>query len=198
MKIAIVGGGPGGLYFSVLMKQLDPNHQITLWERNAATDTFGFGVVFSDETLGGIENADPVVADYMSKSFARWADIDIHFKGEQITVGGQGFAALGRKELLQMLQQRAIELGVDVRFSTEAPAVDELSANYDLVLASDGINSQIRQKYADSYGPSLDPRPNKFMWLGTDQVFEAFKFFIKETPWGVMQVHGYPLSLIHI
>lgn len=194
MKIAIVGGGPGGLYFSVLMKQLDPNHQITLWERNAATDTFGFGVVFSDETLGGIENADPVVADYMSKSFARWADIDIHYKGEQITVGGQGFAALGRKELLQMLQQRAIELGVDVRFSTEAPAVEELSANYDLVLASDGINSQIRQKYADSYGPSLDPRPNKFMWLGTDQVFEAFEFFIKETPWGVMQVHGYPYS----
>lgn len=194
MKIAIVGGGPGGLYFSVLMKQLDPQHQITLWERNASTDTFGFGVVFSDETLGGIGNADPVVADYMATSFARWADIDIHYKGEQITVGGQGFAALGRKELLQMLQQRAIELGVDVRFSTLAPDVEDLSANYDLVLAADGVNSQIRQKYADSFGPSLDPRPNKFMWLGTDRVFEAFEFFIKDTPWGVMQVHGYPYS----
>ncbi|HIY85835.1 MAG TPA: bifunctional salicylyl-CoA 5-hydroxylase/oxidoreductase [Candidatus Yaniella excrementavium] len=194
MKIAIVGGGPGGLYFSVLMKQLDPNHEITLWERNAATDTFGFGVVFSDETLGGIENADPVVAEYMASQFARWADIDIHYKGEQITVGGQGFAAMGRKELLQMLQQRAIEVGVDVRFSTMAPEVEDLSANYDLVLAADGINSQIRQQHADSFGPSLDPRPNKFMWLGTDQVFEAFEFFIKETPWGVMQVHGYPYS----
>lgn len=194
MKIAVVGGGPGGLYFSVLMKQLDPNHQITLWERNAASDTFGFGVVFSDETLGGIGNADPVVADYMASSFARWADIDIHYKGQQITVGGQGFAALGRKELLQMLQQRAIELGVDVRFSTKAPDVEELSANYDLVLAADGINSQIRQKYVNNFGPSLDPRPNKFMWLGTDQVFEAFEFFIKDTPWGVMQVHGYPYS----
>lgn len=194
MKIAIVGGGPGGLYFSVLMKQLDPNHQVTLWERNAATDTFGFGVVFSDETLGGIGNADPVVADYMASSFARWADIDIHYKGEQITVGGQGFAAMGRKELLQMLQQRAIELGVDVRFSTHAPDVEDLSENYDLVLAADGINSQIRQNYADSFGPSLDTRPNKFMWLGTDQVFEAFEFFIKDTPWGVMQVHGYPYS----
>src|SRR5699024_6565431 len=194
MKIAIVGGGPGGLYFSVLMKQLDPNHEITLWERNAATDTFGFGVVFSDETLGGIENADPVVAEYMASQFARWADIDIHYKGEQITVGGQGFAAMGRKELLQMLQQRAIEVGVDVRFSTMAPEVEDLSANYDLVLAADGINSQSRQQHADSFGPSLDPRPNKFMWLGTDQVFEAFEFFIKETPWGVMQVHGYPYS----
>lgn len=194
MKIAIVGGGPGGLYFSVLMKQLDPSHEITIWERNAASDTFGFGVVFSDETLGGIGNADPVVADYMASQFARWADIDIHYKGEQITVGGQGFAAMGRKELLQMLQQRAIEVGVDVRFSTPAPDVAELSAEHDLVLASDGINSQIRQQHASSFKPSLDPRPNKFMWLGTDQVFEAFKFFIKDTQWGTMQVHGYPYS----
>lgn len=194
MKIAIVGGGPGGLYFATLMKQLDPSHEITVWERNAASDTFGFGVVFSDETLGGIENADPVVADYMASRFARWADIDIHYKGEQITVGGQGFAAMSRKELLQMLQQRTIEVGVDVRFSSVAPDVEELSANYDLVLASDGINSQIRTKYADSFGPNVDPRPNKFMWLGTDQVFEAFKFFIKETEHGVMQVHGYPFS----
>src|SRR5699024_2694514 len=137
---------------------------------------------------------DPVVAEYMASQFARWADIDIHYKGEQITVGGQGFAAMGRKELLQMLQQRAIEVGVDVRFSTMAPEVEDLSANYDLVMTAHGINSQIRQQHADSFEPSLDPRPNKFMWLGTDQVFEAFEFFIKETPWGVMQVHGYPYS----
>lgn len=194
MKIAIVGGGPGGLYFAALMKQLDPSHDITLWERNAASDTFGFGVVFSDETLGGIGNADPVVADYMSRRFARWSDIDIHFRGEMMTVGGQGFAAMSRKELLELLQRRCIELNVDVRFSTLAPAVEELEANYDLVLAADGINSQIRTKYADSFKPNLDPRTNKFMWLGTDQVFEAFKFFVKETEWGVMQIHGYPYS----
>ncbi|MFC8040923.1 bifunctional salicylyl-CoA 5-hydroxylase/oxidoreductase [Paenarthrobacter sp. NPDC057355] len=194
MKIAIVGGGPGGLYFAALMKQLDPSHDITLWERNAASDTFGFGVVFSDETLGGIGNADPVVAEYMSRRFARWSDIDIHFRGETITVGGQGFAAMSRKELLELLQRRCIELNVDVRFSTLAPAIEELEANYDLVLAADGINSQIRAKYADSFKPSLDPRTNKFMWLGTDQVFEAFKFFVKETEWGVMQIHGYPYS----
>ena len=194
MKIAIVGGGPGGLYFGALMKQLDPAHEVTVWERNAASDTFGFGVVFSDETLGGIGNADPVVADYMSRRFARWSDIDIHFKNETITVGGQGFAAMSRKELLELLQRRSIELGVDVRFSTMAPPVEELEAEYDLVLAADGVNSQIRAKYADSFGPSLDPRPNKFMWLGTDQVFEAFKFFVTETEFGTMQIHGYPYS----
>ncbi|WGM20386.1 bifunctional salicylyl-CoA 5-hydroxylase/oxidoreductase [Paenarthrobacter sp. OM7] len=194
MKIAIVGGGPGGLYFAALMKQLDPSHNITLWERNAASDTFGFGVVFSDETLGGIGNADPVVAEYMSRRFARWSDIDIHFRDQMITVGGQGFAAMSRKELLELLQRRCIELNVDVRFSTLAPAVEELEANYDLVLAADGINSQIRAKYADSFKPNLDMRTNKFMWLGTDQVFEAFKFFVKKTEWGVMQIHGYPYS----
>lgn len=194
MKIAIVGGGPGGLYFAALMKQLDPSHDITLWERNAASDTFGFGVVFSDETLGGIGNADPVVAEYMSRRFARWSDIDIHFRDQMITVGGQGFAAMSRKELLELLQRRCIELNVDVRFSTLAPAIEELEANYDLVLAADGVNSQIRAKYADAFGPDLDPRTNKFMWLGTDQVFEAFKFFVKETEWGVMQIHGYPYS----
>ncbi|MBU8869017.1 bifunctional salicylyl-CoA 5-hydroxylase/oxidoreductase [Paenarthrobacter aromaticivorans] len=194
MKIAIVGGGPGGLYFAALMKQLDPSHEITLWERNAASDTFGFGVVFSDETLGGIGNADPVVAEYMSRRFARWSDIDIHFRGEMMTVGGQGFAAMSRKELLELLQRRCLELGVDVRFSTMAPPVEELEANYDLVLAADGVNSQIRAKYADAFGPDLDPRSNKFMWLGTDQVFEAFKFFVKDTEFGVMQIHGYPYS----
>ena len=194
MKIAIVGGGPGGLYFAALMKQLDPSHDITLWERNAASDTFGFGVVFSDETLGGIGNADAVVADYMSRRFARWSDIDIHFGGQTMTVGGQGFAAMSRKELLELLQRRCAELNVDLRFQTMAPAIEELEANYDLVLAADGVNSQIRAKYAESFGPDLDPRINKYMWLGTDQVFEAFKFFVKETEWGVMQIHGYPYS----
>lgn len=194
MKTAIVGGGPAGLYFSILMKQLDPHHEIVVWERNRADDTFGFGVVFSDETLGGIENADKVVADYMTEQFARWSDIDIHYRGQEITVGGQGFAAMGRKELLQMLQQRAQDVGVTVRFSTEAPPVAQLEAEYDLVLAADGANSQVRAEYAEDFQPEIDRRRNKFMWLGTDQVFEAFKFFIKETEWGVMQVHGYPYS----
>jgi anthraniloyl-CoA monooxygenase len=194
MKIAVIGGGPGGLYFAALMKQLDPGHEVVVFERNRADDTFGFGVVFSDETLGGIENADPVVARAMSTMFAHWSDIDIHYEGKAVTVGGQGFAAMGRKDLLRLLQQRCAELGVDVRFSTTAPDVDELSTDYDLVLAADGVNSAVRSRFAHEFGPSIDVGRSKFIWFGTDQVFEAFKFFIKKTPWGVMQIHGYPYS----
>ncbi|WP_034272039.1 bifunctional salicylyl-CoA 5-hydroxylase/oxidoreductase [Actinospica robiniae] len=194
MKIAIIGGGPGGLYLAALMKQLDPAHQITVWERNAPDDTFGFGVVFSDETLGGIENADTEFAEAMSRRFARWTDIDVHYRGERHTVGGQGFAAMGRKDLLHLLQERCRSLGVDLRFRTQAPELAELRAEYDLVVGADGVNSQTRAAHADVFRPSLDRRGNKYMWLGTDRVFEAFQFFIKQTPWGVMQVHGYPYS----
>lgn len=194
MKIAITGGGPGGLYFAALMKQLDPAHEVTVWERNAPDDTFGFGVVFSDETLSGIDNADEVIHATMESRFARWTDIDIEFNGHRFTVGGQGFAAMSRKELLQILQRRAAELGVTVHYRTAAPDVDELRASHDLVLAADGLNSAVRTKYADVFGPSLDLRRNKYIWLGTDLVFEAFQFFVKQTEWGTMQIHGYPYS----
>ncbi|HET7305189.1 MAG TPA: bifunctional salicylyl-CoA 5-hydroxylase/oxidoreductase [Segeticoccus sp.] len=194
MRVAVVGGGPAGLYFAALMKQLSADHEVTVWERNAPDDTFGFGVVFSDETLGGIENADPVVAEQMTRQFARWTDIDVHVGGEELTIGGQGFAAMGRKELLGLLQRRCRDLGVTVHFRTPAPDVEELRARHDLVLAADGLNSGIRERYADTFGPSLDPRPNRYMWLGTDLVFEAFQFVIKDTEWGTMQVHGYPYS----
>lgn len=192
MRIAVVGGGPGGLYFSALVKQLNPAHDVTVWERNAADDTFGFGVVFSDETLGAIENADPVIFERMARYFARWDDIDVHYRGTVHTAGGQGFAAMSRKVLLAILQERAIELGVDVHFSTPAPDVDELRRSHDLVLAADGLNSAVRTRYAGTFRPSLDRRESKYMWLGTDKVFEAFKFYIAETPHGVMQIHGYP------
>ncbi|WP_188194764.1 bifunctional salicylyl-CoA 5-hydroxylase/oxidoreductase [Nonomuraea sp. SYSU D8015] len=194
MKIAIAGGGPGGLYFAALMKQLSPGHEITVWERNAPDDTFGFGVVFSDETLGGIENADTVIYDQMARRFARWTDIDIEVDGHAFTVGGQGFAAMSRKDLLHLLQRRAAELGVTVHYESEAPDADELRAAHDLVVAADGLNSRIRTKYADSFVPSLDHRRNKYIWLGTDLVFEAFQFLVKQTEWGTMQIHGYPYS----
>ncbi|MGW2961020.1 bifunctional salicylyl-CoA 5-hydroxylase/oxidoreductase [Streptomyces sp. NPDC001220] len=194
MKIAIIGGGPGGLYLAALLKQLDPAHEITVWERNAPDDTFGFGVVFSDETLGGIENADTVFSEAMSRRFARWTDIDIHYRGESHTVGGQGFAAMSRKELLHLLQERCRELGVTLHFSTPAPEVAELRASHDLVVGADGVNSAVRAAHADAFRPSLDRRHSKYMWLGTDRVFEAFQFFVKETEWGVVQVHGYPYS----
>ncbi|MFB9908982.1 bifunctional salicylyl-CoA 5-hydroxylase/oxidoreductase [Allokutzneria oryzae] len=194
MRIAIVGGGPGGLYFAALTKQLDPAHEITVWERNAPDDTFGFGVVFSDETLGGIENADTVFAEAMASRFARWTDIDIHFRGETHTVGGQGFAAMSRKELLHLLQERCHALGVTVHFSTLAPDVDDLRRSHDLVVGADGLNSQIRAAHEDVFRPTLDRRHNKYTWLGTDRVFEAFQFFIKQTPWGIVQAHAYPYS----
>jgi anthraniloyl-CoA monooxygenase len=194
MRIAIAGGGPAGLYFAALMKGLDPAHEITVWERNAPDDTFGFGVVFSDETLGGIETADTVIHRRMESEFARWTDIDVNVNGHAFTVGGQGFAAMSRKVLLQILRERAAELGVTVRYRTEAPDVDELRATHDLVLGADGINSAIRGKGADVFRPTLDRRRNKYIWLGTDLVFEAFQFFVKQTQWGTMQIHGYPYS----
>jgi anthraniloyl-CoA monooxygenase len=194
VRIAVIGGGPGGLYFSALAKQLGPEHEITVWERNAADDTFGFGVVFSDETLGGIEHADPEVYRLMKAEFARWDDIDVHFKGEMVTSGGHGFAAMSRKRLLEILQDRCRSLGVTVHFRTEAPDVEHLATTHDLVIAADGLNSAVRSRYADKFRPTLDQRACKYMWLGTDKAFEAFKFYICETPYGVMQIHGYPFD----
>jgi anthraniloyl-CoA monooxygenase len=192
VRIAVAGGGPGGLYFAALARQLLPDTDITVWERNAPDDTFGFGVVFSDETLGGIENADPVIYRQMEREFARWDDIDVHYRGEVITSGGHGFAAMSRRRLLELLQQRCAELGVTIRFRAEAPDVAALAAEYDLVIASDGANSVIRGRRAASFRPEVDFRNCKYMWLGTDLVFDSFKFYIEPTPYGVMQIHGYP------
>ncbi|SNS69914.1 anthraniloyl-CoA monooxygenase [Asanoa hainanensis] len=188
----MVGGGPGGLYFAALARQLGVADELTVWERNAADDTFGFGVVFSDETLGGIEHADPRIFERMAREFARWDDVDVHFRGQVHTSGGHGFAAMGRKRLLEILQERCRELGVDLRFSTAAPDVELLRRSYDLVVASDGVNSTVRTRYADEFRPSVTPTRCRYMWLGTDKVFDAFTFDIKETPHGVMQLHGYP------
>ena len=190
LRIAVLGGGPGGLYFAALAKQLDPRHDITVWERNAPDDTFGFGVVFSDETLGGIEHADTEIFNAMRGEFARWDDIDVHFGGTTITSGGHGFAAMSRKVLLAILRKRCTELGVRIVFRTEAPPVTALAA--DLVVAADGANSVTRGRFAATFRPDLETRRCKYIWLGTSLVFDAFKFFILQTPAGVMQVHGYP------
>src|SRR5271165_5586799 len=194
MRIAVLGGGPGGLYFAALAKQLDARHDITVWERNAADDTFGFGVVFSDETLGGIEHADLEIFSAMAREFARWDDIDVHFRGATFTSGGHGFAAMSRKRLLAILQARCASLGVQVHFRAEAPDVAALAASHDLVVAADGMNSATRARFAPVFGPALERRRCKYIWLGTDLVFDAFKFYILDTPAGVMQVHGYPYS----
>lgn len=194
MRIAVVGGGPAGLYFSSLIKQTNPDTDITVWERNAPNDTFGFGVVFSDQTLSGIKASDRSVFDDMGKSFAYWDDVDVDINGHSFTIGGNGFAAMSRKELLNVLQRRALSHGVPIHFETEAPPVETLMAEYDLVIACDGINSPIREKFATEFGTTVDPRECQYMWLGTDLVFEAFEFFVRDTPYGVMQIHAYPMD----
>jgi anthraniloyl-CoA monooxygenase len=181
MNIAIRGGGPGGLYSAILFSRL--GHRVTVWERNAPDDTFGFGVVFSDETLVAFEAADPPTFAEISGSFARWGEIDIYSHGERRTSGGHGFSALSRKHLLNILQKRAAELGAELRFLSESPALDELAAAHDLVICADGVNSQSRTERADVFKPSIDKRRSKFMWLGTDLVFEAFTFHIVRTEW---------------
>jgi anthraniloyl-CoA monooxygenase len=189
MRIAIAGGGPGGLYLSILLKRLDPAHEVVVYERNAPDDTFGFGVVFSDETLAAFEAADPESYAEITRRFVRWSEIDVHYRGEVITSGGHGFSALGRKQLLNILQTRAADLGVDLRFRTEANDLDG-----DLVVAADGVNSTLRTRYAEHFRPSLDRRRATYAWFGTDHVFDAFTFLIAETERGVVQVHAYPYS----
>ncbi|MGH3345237.1 MAG: bifunctional salicylyl-CoA 5-hydroxylase/oxidoreductase [Carbonactinosporaceae bacterium] len=193
MKSVVIGGGPGGLYFSILLKKLDPGRDVTVYERNAADDTFGFGVVFSDETLSGFEAADPPSFDAITRHFARWEDIDIHYRGRVLSSGGHGFSAITRVTLLGILQERAENLGVKIHYRTLAPPPDQLD-DADLVLAADGANSAVRNRYFDVFRPSLDVRHCKYMWLGTPLVFEAFTFSVVETPYGVFQVHGYPYS----
>ncbi|WP_329312728.1 FAD-dependent monooxygenase [Streptomyces sp. NBC_01278] len=192
MRVAVIGGGPGGLYFAALAKQLSPHWDVTVWERNAPDDTFGFGVVFSDETLDGIAQADPGIYGAMSAEFARWSDIDVTHRGRTLTSGGHGFAALGRRQLLRILQERCAALDVDVRYRTQAPPAAELAAAYDLVVACDGVRSATRAAYADVFEPDLDERSGRYMWLGTDKVFEAFTFLVEERDFGTLQVHAYP------
>ena len=192
MRIICIGGGPAGLYFSILMKLQDRSHEITVYERNRPDDTFGWGVVFSDETLENLAQADRTTAEEIHKSFAHWDDIDIYFKDELIRSGGHGFSGIERKHLLNILQRRAEKLGVEVCYETNIEDVEALSA--DLIVASDGLNSRIRNLYADHFKPDVEVRSNKFIWLGTKKLLDAFTFIFKETEWGWFQVHAYKFN----
>ena len=191
MKVACVGGGPAGLYFAISMKLRDPKHQITVIERNRPNDTFGWGVVFSDQTMDNLRANDKQSADTILNSFAHWDDIDVYFKGAVITSSGHGFCGMGRMHLLNILQERCYELGVDLVFEKNIDDIEELRQQADLVIASDGLNSVVRKDYGQHFLPSIDTRKNKFVWLGTHQLFEAFTFVFKETELGMLWAHAY-------
>ena len=195
MKIVTVGGGPAGLYFALLLKKRRPDAEIIVLERNAPDDTFGWGVVFSDQTLDNVRAADEPTYQAISDSFARWDDIDIHFKGTTITSGGHGFAGIARRRLLEILHRRAESLGVDLRFRQEIRGLADLErlglGDADLIVAADGINSVLRQELAAHFQPNLDVRKARYIWLGTTQRFDAFTFIFIVNDAGVFQVHAY-------
>ena len=192
MKVLCLGGGPAGLYFAISMKLRDPSHEVTLLERNACDATFGWGVVLSDDALGNMERNDPKSAAAIREHFAYWDDIAVIHRGVRTVSGGHGFAGIGRMLMLQILQERARELGVDMRFQTPFTSAEEFRRDYDLVVACDGINSLVRQEYRDVFRPDVDNRLCKFIWLGTHQKLDdAFTFIFEETEHGWMWIHAY-------
>ncbi|YCK39686.1 FAD-dependent monooxygenase [Actinomadura sp. ATCC 39365] len=192
MRIAVVGGGPGGLFFAALIRQADPSSAVTVFERNRADDTFGFGVVFSDRTLEAIHEADPVLRAALAEHGRHWDDIEVRLKGERIRCGGNGMAAVVRRTLLLLLQERARSVGAELRFSTEVTLAD--LAGYDLVVAADGASSRIREELGPGLGSQVETATAKFIWFGTDHLFDGLTFVHERGPDGVFAVHGYPIS----
>ncbi|MCP5179946.1 MAG: bifunctional salicylyl-CoA 5-hydroxylase/oxidoreductase [Pseudomonadales bacterium] len=193
MNIICLGGGPAGLYFALSMKLRNPDHQVTVLERNRADDTFGWGVVLSDETLAQLRANDPVSARLIGDNFAHWDDVEVVVHGERHRSSGHGFCGIGRLRLLQILQQRCEALGVDIRYQTNV-SVDDIERyrrEYDLVIAADGLHSQVRSQYAEAFQPAIDTRRNRFVWLGTHRMFDAFTFLFEPTEWGLFWAHAY-------
>ena len=192
MKVMCLGGGPAGLYFAISMKLRDPSHDITVLERNKANDTFGWGVVLSDDALERMQKNDPISTQTIRDHFAYWDDIAVEHNGVRTVSGGHGFAGIGRKQMLIDLQARATELGVNMVFETEFKTAEEYRKDYDLVVAADGINSRVRAEYKDIFEPDIDTRLCKFIWLGTHQKFDdAFTFIFEKTDHGWMWAHVY-------
>ncbi len=194
MRIVSVGGGPAALYFAILRKKRHPEDDIVLYERNLPYQTFGWGVVFSDDTLSQFEAADKASHDAIVARFAHWTDIDNFYLGERVRSTGHGFAGMGRKELLNVLQERCEALGVRLEFEREVDDIDALRASADLLIGADGVNSKVRTRYADRFKPSIDWRACRFNWLGSDKRFDAFTFIFEQNEHGIFTVHGYPFD----
>jgi len=192
MRIAVAGGGPGGLFLAALLKKADPGHEVTVFERNGADDTFGFGVVFSDRTLAGIHEADPVLREALAAHGRHWDAIEVRLKGERIRCGGNGMAAIVRRTLLMLLQDSARDAGADLRFATEVRLAD--LGGFDLVVGADGAGSQIRESLEPAFGSAVEAAAAKFIWFGTDYLFDGLTFVHERGPYGVFAVHGYPIS----
>jgi anthraniloyl-CoA monooxygenase len=190
MKISVIGGGPAGLYFALLMKKHAPSDEITVWERNAPDDTFGWGVVFSDKTLSYLRDTDEETYREITRSFATWDNVDVVHRDERITIRGNKFSGIARIKLLNILQERCRALGVDLRFRAEVASVEEL-AGADLIVGADGVNSTVRERYRDAFQPSLGVRHNKYIWYGTHQLFHGLTLTFRESDAGVFAAHSY-------
>ncbi|MBW8844821.1 MAG: bifunctional salicylyl-CoA 5-hydroxylase/oxidoreductase [Burkholderiales bacterium] len=195
MRITCVGGGPAGLYFALLMKKANPAHVVRVLERNRSGDTFGWGVVLSDQTVDALRTADPETAEQISSAFNHWDDIAVHIGGRTMVSGGHGFCGIGRKKLLNILQARCEALGVELVYETDVS--DDADIDADLIIAADGLNSRLRQKYAATYQPDIDLRQCRFVWLGTTRLFDAFTFDFQQTEWGWFQAHAYRFDATH-
>ncbi|PRD43669.1 bifunctional salicylyl-CoA 5-hydroxylase/oxidoreductase [Phyllobacterium phragmitis] len=192
MRIACLGGGPAGLYFAISMKLRSPGAEVTIFERNKSDDTFGWGVVLSDQTLENLRGNDPISADMIQSHFAYWDDLSVIIGGAHEKSTGHGFCGIGRMRLLLILQERARQLGVTLKFATEVACVDDLKGDYDVVVACDGLNSKTRERYQEAFRPVVNTRANKFVWLGTHQKFnDAFTFIFEKTDNGSLWAHAY-------
>lgn len=194
MKINIIGGGPAGLYFAILMKRANAAHQITVYERNGPDDTFGWGVVFSGKTLRNLRAADEESHAAITHAFAAWDNVDVVHRTSKISIHGNSFSGIARLQLLKLLQQRSEQLGVALMFRTEVPDLDSLRANCDLLVAADGVNSTARKQYANHFNPSLDVRPNRYIWYGTNRLFNGLTLTFRENEAGVFAAHSYKFN----
>src|SRR5690606_6299286 len=192
VTVACIGGGPAGLFLSILLKKRRPDWDVAVYEQNPRGNTFGWGIVFSDGTMENLRAADEPVARETEASLAHWDDIEVHFKGRVLTSSGHGFIGVGRHRFLEILEQRAEAVGVRLQFDCRVEDPERLGA--DLVVGSDGVNSAVRARYAEHFRPTVEPTRNRYTWLGTRRPFPAFTFFFRETPFGWFQAHCYQFS----